>query len=130
MSNIQQYIDLLKVEKEKASESLQLFEKNNCNLFAAQRSGKVEAFSFAIAKAELLLKSAHGSNHEPAHLANTMLDECAASVETENIKEPAAGSSETAIVRQNEQAKEVCPKCGGEGWIYLMNGGVKKCNKC
>jgi len=26
--------------------------------------------------------------------------------------------------------KQICKKCGGEGWIYLKNGNVKKCNKC
>ncbi|HEX8331902.1 MAG TPA: hypothetical protein VF622_04725 [Segetibacter sp.] len=31
-----------------------------------------------------------------------------------------------------ESAKEmmICDKCGSEGWIYLLKGGVKKCNKC
>ena len=26
--------------------------------------------------------------------------------------------------------KSVCTACGGEGWIYSLNGNVRKCKKC
>lgn len=37
------------------------------------------------------------------------------------------------MVKCKQQSKKVykkCEKCGGEGWIYMPKGRVRKCNKC
>jgi hypothetical protein len=34
------------------------------------------------------------------------------------------------IICRECKERENCKKCGNEGWIYLKNGGLKKCNKC
>lgn len=34
------------------------------------------------------------------------------------------------VICKNCHDEQICEKCGGEGWIYLRNGDVKKCNKC
>jgi hypothetical protein len=49
---------------------------------------------------------------EAAHSANTMLGEVATNESDTHIGGVGAGSSETEIVKQNEQTKEVCRICG------------------
>lgn len=73
-----------------------------------------------VTEVELLLKSAHGSNHKDfAHCANTGLGDSAATLVDTGTSTELAGErlSETVGVRQNEQAKE-CEWCDGKGWIY------------
>jgi hypothetical protein len=57
INEIQRIIKKLKVEKEKANESCNLFTKNYNYEFAHQRAGKVEAFSFCIQELTFLLNS-------------------------------------------------------------------------
>jgi len=88
------------------------------NMRYAYVDGIVDALAPHIDQLNLFLKSAHESNHKDfAHCTNTRLGECAAPlVESSTIKEVGGERlSETGIVRQNEQAKEVpliqCPYC-------------------
>lgn len=55
MKNLQQLIDLLKSEKEKADKECDSYAKGGNVEFAFQRAGKVDAFSFALMNAQLLL---------------------------------------------------------------------------
>ena len=56
MKNIQKYIDLLKLEKDKAEKKVNECYKAKKTSFAVQASGEAWALSFAIQQAELLLK--------------------------------------------------------------------------
>lgn len=61
---------------------------------------------------------------ETAHCANTLLSECAESKDGQVIGDVGAGSSETEIVKQNEQTKELCK----HQWIRGYR--AFKCNIC
>lgn len=64
IDKLQKYINLLKVNKNNAYQwSTWLYSMSNPQRVAA-RKAVYEALSFAIEQAELLLKSAHESNHE------------------------------------------------------------------
>lgn len=71
MNTLQQFIDLMKLEKEKANESCNRFTENNNTAYAYQRAGKAEAFSFAIDKAELLLQAQQPNKDSQPQLQQT-----------------------------------------------------------
>jgi hypothetical protein len=65
---------------------------------------------------------------ETAHCANTLLSECADSEDGQVIGVVGAGSSETEIVKQNEQTKELCPKCHADEFEHRRFGKI--CCSC
>lgn len=70
------------------------------------------AFSQIITAAELLLlNKPTGAITEAAHFANTMLSEVPTSENDTHIGDVGAGSSETEIVKQNEQIRKSCATC-------------------
>lgn len=70
------------------------------------------AFSHIVTGAQLLLLNKPTvAITEAAHSANTMLSEVATSESDTRIGGVGADSSETEIVKQNEQTKELCPVC-------------------
>ena len=70
-------------------------------------SGRIDALSTFIPSLELLLSDKPTvAITETAHCANTLLSECADSKDGQVIGVVGAGSSETEIVKQNEQTKE------------------------
>ena len=127
MKNIQEYINLLTTKKEKAQQQADKFVRLEILDFAAKYQKEADAFSFCITYAELLLDKDTTASAETTHCANTRLGECAASAETLSLKEPAGGICETPAVRQNEQTKEVCDRCGTE---MYERGAFIKCPSC
>lgn len=126
MNNIQEYIDLLKSRKEKAQEDF-----DNTNIYDNDRfynQGQLHAFSFALHLAELLLLNKPTvAITETAHSANTMLSEVPTSEDGQVIGVVGADSSETEIVKQNEQKINVCKHING-GFVGAV--GQVYCDDC
>jgi len=125
MNILQQIIDEMNADILSAE---QKFKRKSMHGFSSSRTyeGAAQALKKYVPKLVSFLKSAHESNHKDfADCANTRLGECAAPLVESSTIEEAGGErlSETGIVRQNEQAKEVCPMCTG-GNLGKANGKV------
>lgn len=93
---------------------------------------ELEDYCSQLTEAELLLlNKPTKAITEAAHLANTMLGECADSDANQSIGVVGADSSETAVVRQNEQTKEFCNDPLGHSLMYYnMETGDTICCIC
>ena len=113
MNNIQEYVDLLKAERQKAREESKHWKKTD-KPSGSYYEGISIGLLLAIEKAELLLLNKPTvAITEAAHSANTVLSEVPTSESDTHIGGVGADSSETEIVKQNEQTKELC-QCGEE----------------
>jgi len=69
-----------------------------------------------------------GAITESAHFANTMLGEVPQVGHSNNSERSQADSSETSVVGQNEQTKEVCKHCKSK-YIQKIKGRIS-CRSC
>lgn len=101
---IQQLIQWAEVREKAFSACNKVFQTESAKF---KSLGRLEENAFWKQQLMLLLSDKPtGAITEAAHSANTMLGECAASNTTQSIGDGGADSSETAVVRQNEQTKE------------------------
>lgn len=127
MKELQQLKDYLNVRLAKAQERFHHFDKAGNQEKRDIFYGKVTAFDDTLQMVELLLKHDTRASTESAHFANTMLGECAANDQNSNNEQLAGALGATRRVRQNEQTKEVCKRCGAE---IRFNVGDMLCAEC
>lgn len=111
MKELQQLIDLAKVEKEKADEDCTMYLKDGRNDEAQYFDGKSTAFSFIVEQAELLLHKQQIGNEPSATIAaNSMLGGPKA--------EPFCTCSNRLPVGTSADGSHYCRGCG----LKVQNG--------
>lgn len=108
--DIQKLNDWAKGEREKALAECRkiAYDLNNKETLIPRKM--YAAFSSIVSGAELLISTAHESNHGTrAHCANTMIGEVPQVNDSPQTDTAGAGDCETGSDQQNEQTQEVYP---------------------
>ncbi len=130
MNKLQKAEDYVRSRVSKAQERYNHFKGNGNKEKMDIFYGKIAAFD------DVLIMLIDLKNEQPeaitddAHFRKHDVSGSAASEETSNVSDlSSASTSETATVSGNEQTKEVCPTCGGDGYLEVDDyGKVVKCH--